>query len=89
VIDDEAFEAIAASLAAMARSRPPHAGHAATLDQVDLISQLLSLARQLQTFCAGVIVDGVPVDRWGRLADLLADASRVCRHQVVLDMPRD
>ena len=85
MIDDEAFTALAAALSAMAHSRPPQLLNAATHEQVDLVTTLLRLAGQLKKFSAHAIAEVAPPDQWAALADLLADASRACRNQVVID----
>lgn len=88
MIDDETFDAIAASLAALARSRPRDLTPVATVDQVDLLSRLRVLAGALREFGAATIAcGGASAARWEQLADLLADASQECRQQVVIDQP--
>lgn len=53
-------------------------------DQVDLVYALVRLSELLKRFSADALSDQTDDDAWQRLADLLSESARQCRHQVPL-----
>jgi len=79
------FDALEAALSALAATSTPTGEPVATTEQVDLVSTLLVLSKQMRQFCVDAIANPDQAD-WGRFADLLDDSARACRRESAIDV---
>jgi hypothetical protein len=59
---------------------------AATPEQVDLVYALRLLAEAIPPLLPKVITGELSSQSWDRLADILSNAARLCREQLVIEM---